>query len=575
MGRADEDEDLIVRCVDCLLYDPDFLQDDGYCSVCGKSLAPKVVQGAAPSTPGPAPSRDPAAACRLCGAPAGPDGGFCTSCELMVLGELEVQEPVSRIDVADGADVTQLADAADLTDAPDAPCEAPAPPVENRTPAEDPPLELESWWVPSFHVAVTPPQEPPHEELATPEPARESAPVATALLDAEVPVPAVVTDAMTADEPPVESWLVPPPSELVAPPSADAAVSDVSPAPWWAPAVAAAGPPAPPVTPPAEPAPDVLEVVPPPLPSPRPAGSGGPTPGVVVRPSYSASARPVARGPAAAARRPTRPKRSIQAAAIRQPFLVAALLAVTAGASYATREWMVERLMGGASSPIQARPAYAAMTAGPVVLATPPPSAPVDVPSRTVEAPPPPSPAAPPKPATPAKPAPPPKTARKATTPPRPTSPVKTEVRPNTVAPPVVTAMTAPPPASMAPPPPETPVRAVEPVPEPLPKSQVFEVSQVDVRPEVANRTEPSYPASARERGVEDVVVVRVLVSASGRAADTQLLRRSRRDAAFDSAALNAVRQWTFTPARKRDRVVSCWMNVGVPFRMPRAEGSQ
>jgi protein TonB len=227
---------------------------------------------------------------------------------------------------------------------------------------------------------------------------------------------------------------------------------------------------------------------------------------------------------------------------------------------------MVERLTGSGTSPIQARPAYAAMTAGPIVLATPPtppPAAPVDVPSKTAEAPPP------------QKPATPPKTARKVPTPPRPTVMVKTEVRPTTVARPVVTAMTAPPPASMAPPPPETPVRAIEPVPEPLPKSQVFEISQVDVRPEVASRTEPSYPASARERGVEDVVVVRVLVSANGRAADTQLLRRSRHDAAFDSAALTAVRQWTFTPARKRDRVVSCWMNVGVPFRMPRAEGSQ
>lgn len=94
-----------------------------------------------------------------------------------------------------------------------------------------------------------------------------------------------------------------------------------------------------------------------------------------------------------------------------------------------------------------------------------------------------------------------------------------------------------------------------------------FEVTDVDVRPRIEHRVEPRYPEHARERGIEEVIVVRVLVSPAGRPTDMLLLRRSPRDPAFDAAALAAVRQWRFAPARKRERAVSCWFNVGVPFR--------
>jgi protein TonB len=97
--------------------------------------------------------------------------------------------------------------------------------------------------------------------------------------------------------------------------------------------------------------------------------------------------------------------------------------------------------------------------------------------------------------------------------------------------------------------------------------SEVFELSEVDVRPVIRRRTEPRYPDGAQDPGLEDVVVLRVLVSSTGRPFDAQLLRRSKIDASFDQAAIAAVREWSFTPARKRDRPVASWVNVGVPFR--------
>jgi serine/threonine-protein kinase len=97
-----------------------------------------------------------------------------------------------------------------------------------------------------------------------------------------------------------------------------------------------------------------------------------------------------------------------------------------------------------------------------------------------------------------------------------------------------------------------------------------FEIDKVDERPSVRRQVPAAYPADALQRRVEDVVILRVLVTTSGTAGDVQVLRGSKKDVAFDAAAITAVRQWTFTPAKKAGRAVECWFNVGVPFQLRR-----
>ena len=96
---------------------------------------------------------------------------------------------------------------------------------------------------------------------------------------------------------------------------------------------------------------------------------------------------------------------------------------------------------------------------------------------------------------------------------------------------------------------------------------QAFEVTQVDVRPIVTRQTYPRQPAGASGGSLPEVVVVRVLVSRSGRAVDVRVVRGSKLDRAYDEAAVGAVREWSFTPAQRRSKAVSCWMHVGVSFR--------
>ena len=92
-----------------------------------------------------------------------------------------------------------------------------------------------------------------------------------------------------------------------------------------------------------------------------------------------------------------------------------------------------------------------------------------------------------------------------------------------------------------------------------------FETRDVNVAPQVAGRVALQLPDGLRAHELNDIVVVHVLVSQSGQPSNLSLLRRSKAGRSVDDAVVTAVKQWTFSPARKKGEVVSCWLNVGVP----------
>ena len=102
--------------------------------------------------------------------------------------------------------------------------------------------------------------------------------------------------------------------------------------------------------------------------------------------------------------------------------------------------------------------------------------------------------------------------------------------------------------------------------PAPAPAAGPFyELNDVDSPPRAASRTDVAIPASLEGRTLNEIIVVRVLVSQTGRPALVSLLRSSKSGLALDEAVIAAVRQWTFAPAVKRGQAVSCFFHVGVP----------
>lgn len=77
----------------------------------------------------------------------------------------------------------------------------------------------------------------------------------------------------------------------------------------------------------------------------------------------------------------------------------------------------------------------------------------------------------------------------------------------------------------------------------------------------------PRYPLAARRNGDEGTVMLRVLVTTEGTAARVELDRTSG-SASLDSAALEAVRNWRFVPARRGSQNVEDWVRVPVVFRL-------
>ena len=103
------------------------------------------------------------------------------------------------------------------------------------------------------------------------------------------------------------------------------------------------------------------------------------------------------------------------------------------------------------------------------------------------------------------------------------------------------------------------------PAPSAAPLRPFFETADVNVAPQVASRVAPQLPKGLRAHELNDIVVVHLLISQIGQPSNVSLLRRSKAGRSVDDAVVTAVKQWTFSPARKKGEAVSCWLNVGVP----------
>ena len=77
----------------------------------------------------------------------------------------------------------------------------------------------------------------------------------------------------------------------------------------------------------------------------------------------------------------------------------------------------------------------------------------------------------------------------------------------------------------------------------------------------------PVYPAIARQRGNEGIVVLEVYVREDGQVKDLRVARTSEYRL-LDKAALKAVRRWQFEPGKQADKPVAMWVRVPVAFRL-------
>jgi periplasmic protein TonB len=77
----------------------------------------------------------------------------------------------------------------------------------------------------------------------------------------------------------------------------------------------------------------------------------------------------------------------------------------------------------------------------------------------------------------------------------------------------------------------------------------------------------PTYPASARNLGIQGTTLLHVLVADDGRVAEV-VVKQSAGHADLDRAATDAVRRWRFEPARRGTEPVEMWVQLPFEFRL-------
>lgn len=84
--------------------------------------------------------------------------------------------------------------------------------------------------------------------------------------------------------------------------------------------------------------------------------------------------------------------------------------------------------------------------------------------------------------------------------------------------------------------------------------------------PSLLREVKPSYTDQGRRQGVEGDVVLEIVVRRDGSVGDVKVLRRL--GAGLDQKAIDAVRQWRFSPARRLGAPIDVLVEVAVEFKL-------
>ena len=84
--------------------------------------------------------------------------------------------------------------------------------------------------------------------------------------------------------------------------------------------------------------------------------------------------------------------------------------------------------------------------------------------------------------------------------------------------------------------------------------------------PELLHRVNPEYPELARRARMEGFVILQAVIDKQGNVTDVEVLRGL--GLGLDVAAMDAVKQWKYTPTTYNGRPVEVILTVNVVFQL-------
>jgi len=85
--------------------------------------------------------------------------------------------------------------------------------------------------------------------------------------------------------------------------------------------------------------------------------------------------------------------------------------------------------------------------------------------------------------------------------------------------------------------------------------------------PEYRLNPKPRYPRTARKRGYEGEVKLKVFVLPNGRVGKIEVISPSGHEI-LDESALEAVKNWVFVPGKENGKEISSWVTVPITFQL-------
>lgn len=96
----------------------------------------------------------------------------------------------------------------------------------------------------------------------------------------------------------------------------------------------------------------------------------------------------------------------------------------------------------------------------------------------------------------------------------------------------------------------------------------IFNLADLDRRPEIVLQPELNYPADLKRAGIEAMLIVEFIVDETGATRDPKVIEASM--PGFEIAACNGILRWRFRPGMKSGGKVSSRMRVPIEFKVER-----
>ena len=95
---------------------------------------------------------------------------------------------------------------------------------------------------------------------------------------------------------------------------------------------------------------------------------------------------------------------------------------------------------------------------------------------------------------------------------------------------------------------------------------EIFDIGDLENKPQPKRQGSPRYPASARRRGLEGFALAEFIIDENGNVTSVEIKQSS--DPVFDQPTIEAIRDWKFTPGEKDGRAVKTRTRVRIPYNI-------